>query len=141
MTSARSVPDPDPRPLDWLIERGEAEAHALVLREKVLTFQEARDRVGAFASWLSQNLAKGDRVASWVAKTELACLMPLAAARAGVVHVPINPLLKRAQVAHILADCGARMLIGTKARMASLEDDDTPADCVLLTEEEAWSSV
>ena len=34
--------------------------------------------------------------------------MPLAAARAGLVHVPINPLLKRAQVAHILADSGAQ---------------------------------
>ncbi|MBX7531475.1 acyl-CoA ligase (AMP-forming), exosortase A system-associated [Qipengyuania sp. 1XM1-15A] len=141
MTSAPSVPDPDPRPLDWVIERGEAEAPALTLRDKVLTFQEARNRVGALAAWLSRNLSKGDRVASWVAKTELACLMPLAAARAGVVHVPVNPLLKRAQVAHILADCGARMLIGTKARMASLEDGDTPTDCVLLTEEAAWSSV
>ncbi|QZD95319.1 acyl-CoA ligase (AMP-forming), exosortase A system-associated [Qipengyuania gelatinilytica] len=141
MTSARSVPDPDPRPLDWLIEGGEADAPALILRDKILTFQEARDRVGALAGWLCQNLSKGDRVASWVAKTELACFMPLAAARAGVVHVPINPLLKRAQVAHILADCGARMLIATMARMASLEDGDTPEDCVLLTEEEAWSSV
>ena len=28
-------------------------------------------------------------------------------ARAGLVHVPINPLLKRVQVAHILADSGA----------------------------------
>ena len=34
--------------------------------------------------------------------------MPLAAARAGLVHVPINPVLKHAQAAHILADSGAR---------------------------------
>jgi acyl-CoA synthetase (AMP-forming)/AMP-acid ligase II len=34
--------------------------------------------------------------------------MPLAAPRAGLVHVPVNPVLKRAQVAHILADSGAR---------------------------------
>ena len=50
---------------------------------------------------------QGARVASWAAKGELTCLLPLAAARAGLVHVPINPLLKRAQVAHILADSGA----------------------------------
>ena len=40
--------------------------------------------------------APGDRVASWLPKTRLTCLLPLAAARAGLVHVPINPLLKRA---------------------------------------------
>lgn len=141
MTSARSVPDPDPCPLDWLIEKGEADAPALVLRDKVLTFADARDRIGALAGWLSANLSQGARVASWVAKTELACLIPLAAARAGVVHVPINPLLKRAQVAHILADCGASMLIGTKARMASLEVRDIPEGCVRLTEGEAWQSI
>jgi acyl-coenzyme A synthetase/AMP-(fatty) acid ligase len=39
--------------------------------------------------------------------------MPLAAARAGCIHVPINPLLKRAQVAHILADSGAVLLIAS----------------------------
>ena len=60
-------------------------------------------------------------MASWAAKGELTCLMPLAAARAGLVHVPVNPLLKRAQVAHILADSGAALLIGTPARLASLE--------------------
>ena len=53
----------------------------------------------------------GDRVASWMGKTMLACVLPLAAARAGLVHVPINPVLRRAQAAHILADSGARLLI------------------------------
>jgi acyl-CoA ligase (AMP-forming) (exosortase A-associated) len=33
----------------------------------------------------------------------------LACARAALVHVPINPVLKRAQVAHILADSGAEL--------------------------------
>ena len=37
----------------------------------------------------------GRRVATWLPKTRIACLMPLAAARAGLVHVPVNPLLKR----------------------------------------------
>ncbi len=50
--------------------------------------------------------------------------MPLAAARAGLVYVPINPLLKRAQVAHILADSGARVLIANAGRLATLEPGD-----------------
>jgi acyl-CoA synthetase (AMP-forming)/AMP-acid ligase II len=67
---------------------------------------------------------KGARVATWLAKTELACLMPLAAVRAGLVHVPVNPLLKRAQVAHILADSGARLMISNTARLDTLEPGD-----------------
>jgi acyl-CoA ligase (AMP-forming) (exosortase A-associated) len=49
-------------------------------------------------------------------------VLPLACARAGLVHVPVNPVLKRAQVAHILADSGARLLIANQARLAMLEE-------------------
>jgi acyl-CoA ligase (AMP-forming) (exosortase A-associated) len=40
------------------------------------------------------------------------------------VHVPINPVLKRAQAAHILADSGAKLLIGNEARLRSLAPED-----------------
>jgi acyl-CoA ligase (AMP-forming) (exosortase A-associated) len=93
------------------------------------------------AGWLAQRVPeRGARVATWAAKGELACLMPLAAARAGLVHVPINPLLKRAQAAHILADSGARLLIGTEARLATLEPADLPAGCAALGEGEALAA-
>jgi acyl-CoA ligase (AMP-forming) (exosortase A-associated) len=83
---------------------------------------------------------KGARVASWAAKGEITCLLPLAAARAGLVHVPINPLLKRAQAAHILADSGAKLLIGTGSRLASLEPGDLPPGCAALGEAEALAA-
>jgi acyl-CoA ligase (AMP-forming) (exosortase A-associated) len=57
-------------------------------------------------------------------KNELACLLPLASARAGLVHVPVNPVLKRGQVAHILGDSGAALLIANAGRAATLEDGD-----------------
>ena len=66
-------------------------------------------------------------MACWLPKGELACLLPLATARAGLVHVPINPVLKRAQVAHILADSGARLVIANAARLHSLEAGDCAA--------------
>lgn len=140
MTSTSNAPDAKPYPLDWLIENGDEDAPALVLRDTVLTFGDAKRRIALLAGWLGENLAQGDRIASWVAKTELACLLPLAAARAGMVHVPINPLLKRAQVSHILSDSGARMLVGTKARLASLEDGDVPVTSSMLDEDQAWAA-
>ena len=92
----------------------------------MFTFEGLRSRIASLSAWLAGQLPEtGSRVASWAAKGELTCLLPLAAARAGLVHVPINPLLKRAQVAHILHDSGSRLLIGSGARLATLEPGDT----------------
>lgn len=136
-----SAPDSHPRPLDHLAERGEPEAPALILRDRVLTHQDLRTRVGQLAAWLLDHADKGDRVASWAAKGEATCLLPLACARAGVIHVPINPLLKRMQVAHILADSGAVLLISNKGRLGSLEDGDVPDGCAIVAEEDLWAPV
>ena len=117
--------DPTPRPIDHVL-MGDADAPALIERAGILTFAAAEEQVGRLAGWLAaQQLSAGDRVATWLPKTREACLMPLAAARAGLIHVPINPLLKRAQVAHILADSGARLLLTQAARAATLEPNDT----------------
>lgn len=131
--------DSTPYSLDQLAERGDAQAPALVLRDRTLDFAELRERVALLAGWLTGRAEKGARVASWAAKGELTCLLPLAAARAGLVHVPINPLLKRAQAAHILADSGSVLLMANKARLASLEDGDLPEGCVALDEDEVFA--
>src|SRR5688500_3870528 len=136
------MPDPKPQPLDHLAERGLDGAPALVLRGETLSWKDLRTRVARLAGWLSECVPEpGARVATWAAKGELTCLMPLAAARAGLVHVPVNPLLKRAQVAHILADSGASLLIGTAARLVTLELADVPKGCAVIGEDEAWQRV
>lgn len=122
-------------PLDHLALRGEDSAEALVLRGDVLDYKALRSRVSRLAAWLAGEVPeKGARVASWAAKCELTCLLPLAAARAGLVHVPINPLLKHGQVAHILADSGAVLLIATPSRLATLEHGDLPTACRAMDE-------
>ena len=131
------IPDPVARPLDHLLEKGDPEAAALILRGETFSYKCLKERLACLAGWLASLVEPGGRVASWAAKGELTCLLPIAAARAGLVHVPINPLLKRAQVAHILADSGAQVLIGTRARLASLEEGDALAECRLFDEETA----
>eukprot|EP01037_Dinobryon_pediforme_P003558 gene3558-3604_t len=92
-------------------------------------------RIGHLAARLAREQEPGARVASWLPKGELACLLPLAVARAGLVHVPVNPLLKRAQVAHILADSGATLLIANAERLHALEAADFgPAVCAFDTD-------
>ncbi len=116
--------DPCPKPIDHVLI-GTDSAPALTDRVGTMTYAEVEAAVARLAGWLAaQGFAPGDRVATWLPKTREACLMPLAAPRAGLVHVPVNPMLKRAQVAHILADSGARLLLTQAARAATLEADD-----------------
>ena len=137
-----SAPDPTPKPLDHLTLCGASDDEALVLRGESLTYNTLNQGVGQLAQWLLENgMAQGDRVASWAAKGKLTCLMPLAAARAGLIHVPINPLLKHSQTSHILTDSGARMLVGNKGRLASLEVGDVAADCAVHDEGKIWDDV
>jgi acyl-CoA ligase (AMP-forming) (exosortase A-associated) len=131
------APDPTPRPLDHLASRGDPAAPALLTKDGLLDYAGLEAAVGTLAAALSaRGFAAGDRVASWLPKTRMTSLLPLACARAGLVHVPINPLLKRAQVGHILADSGAALLITGKARLGTLGDGDVPAGCSAAVEEE-----
>ncbi|MBZ9649252.1 acyl-CoA ligase (AMP-forming), exosortase A system-associated [Sphingobium sp. 3R8] len=126
------------RPIDHLLLRGDALRTALDGRSGSYSYAELEETLGRLAGWLAGfGLKKGARVASWIAKGPVAALMPLAAPRAGLVHVPVNPLLKHAQVAHILADSGALLLIGAAARLESLSPGDVPADCQLHREDDA----
>lgn len=128
MTKAENPPS---RPIDHLARCGGADAPALLIGGQVTHFADLDSGVGRLAAWLREQAGgPGERVASWTAKTRLACLMPLAAARAGLIHVPVNPLLKGPQVAHILADSGAKLLI-TNAARADMLGDARPARCAV----------
>ncbi len=129
------MPNARPHPLDHLALCGADDAAALVLGDRIMDYAGLNRRIGQLAAWLATRLVPGGRVASWLPKGELACLLPLATARAGLVHVPVNPLLKRAQVAHILADSGAGLLIANAARLTSLQAGDFgAADCFFDTD-------
>jgi acyl-CoA ligase (AMP-forming) (exosortase A-associated) len=131
-----STPDPTPCPLDHLAVCGAADAAALVVGDERLTYADLERLTGATAAaLLDRGLQLGDRVATWMGKTVTACVMPLAAARAGLVHVPINPVLKRTQAAHILADSGAKLLIANAARLDSLEIGDRAGANIVALEE------
>ncbi len=123
-------------PLDHLALKGDPAAVALKTRSSSLSFKTLNHRIGLLASWLkSQGLANGARIAAWLPKTELACILPLAAARAGLVYVPVNPLLKRPQVEHIVGDCGASLLIANKGRLRSLPEHPFNGECPVWDED------
>ncbi|MCY0910158.1 acyl-CoA ligase (AMP-forming), exosortase A system-associated [Massilia antarctica] len=98
--------------------------HAPALRylDKSLSYDElARCVEVAAQGLLALGLGRGERVALFLDKCEEAVLALFGAAAAGLVFVPVNPLLKPAQVGHILRDCGARVLLTSPARLATLD--------------------
>ena len=125
---------PPALPLDHLALRGAPGDIALVVNKRAIDYATFDRHVGALAgALLREGAAAGDRIASWLPKTLTAALLPLACARAGLVHVPVNPLLKAVQVEHILGDSAATLLIASAARAATLP----PTAAKLLIEEDS----
>lgn len=88
-----------------------------------LTAHDMLARVRACASFLrSLDVRPDDRVAVFLPKIPETALAFYAASYAGAVFVPVNPVLKAAQVAHILADCDVRVLITSPERLQEIEE-------------------
>lgn len=94
---------------------------ALIRKGTQVTYEQLHDLVERTASGLVQlNLKRGDRVAVYLPKQVEAVASMFAASAAGCMFVPVNPVLKPAQVAYILADSGARVLITSASRYDAL---------------------
>ncbi len=74
-------------------------------------------------------LARGDRVAVWLEKRPETVAAIFAVSAAGGVVVPVNPVLRPAQVAHVLGDCAVSVLVTSRERRDALlpELDRCPA--------------
>jgi acyl-CoA ligase (AMP-forming) (exosortase A-associated) len=98
------------------------QAAALTAGGQTLDYATLATAVQAVAAGLvQQGVQRGERVAVWLDKRPETVVLCFAAAAAGAVFVPINPLLKPAQVAHILRDSGACALLSTPERLALLD--------------------
>lgn len=77
---------------------------------------------GCASGLLALNTGRGERVGIFLEKTIECVVAMFGASRAGAVFVPINPILKPAQVAYLLQDCNVRVLVTSSARLQLLED-------------------
>lgn len=101
---------------------------AVTDRSATLTYAELWHEVSRVAAGLrALGLARGDRVAVYLDKRVETVAAIFGCAAAGGVFVPVNPLLRAKQVAHILTDCEPTVLVTSAERLASLRDD--LADC------------
>jgi len=95
-------------------------APALIYQAQRLEFAGLANMVSAAAGGLvGLGLGRGERVAVYMEKCFETVSTMFGAAAAGGVFVPVNPVLKAAQVTYILKDCNVRILV-TSAERARL---------------------
>lgn len=108
---------------DLVIHQAERQPAAIAIghRRETLTYGELARDIQAVARGLCRlGLSRWERVAVYLPKQPETVSALFGIALAGGVLVPVNPLLKPEQVAHILRDCNVRILITTHHRLASL---------------------
>lgn len=94
---------------------------ALTAGEATVTYEDAWRDVTAVAGGLVRlGVRPGDRVAVFVDKRVETVTALLATSAAEAAFVPINPVFKVRQVAHVVADSGAVVLVTTARRWATL---------------------
>ncbi|MDR0439446.1 MAG: acyl-CoA ligase (AMP-forming), exosortase A system-associated [Candidatus Accumulibacter sp.] len=99
------------------------ESVALIHGRDSMTYGALREAIVRFAGGIADlSLSRGERVAIYLEKRFETVIASFGAPAAGCVFVPLNPLLKPGQVAHILRDCGARVLVTSPERHALLAE-------------------
>jgi long-chain acyl-CoA synthetase len=94
---------------------------ALVFREATLTWGELDDRVDAAAAGLRDlGLDPGDRVALALGNGLDFPVLYFGALRAGLVALPVNPTYTGRELAHLLSDSRAAVLIGVATAAAQV---------------------
>lgn len=99
------------------------DAPALFHKKASLSFKQLRDEMTSFAQRIcGMGLQENERIAVYLPKQFEAVIGFFGGAAAGGVVVPINPMLKLHQVAHILRDCNVKMLVTSGQRAKQLSE-------------------
>ncbi|HAM26670.1 MAG TPA: acyl-CoA ligase (AMP-forming), exosortase A system-associated, partial [Microbacteriaceae bacterium] len=94
---------------------------ALTYKKETVSYAELDAAVRSVAVQLQElGLQRGDRVAIYLEKRIELVVAMFATSAAGGVFVPINHVLKPAQLGHIVNDSGARFLVTSADRLAQL---------------------
>lgn len=112
--------------LDDLLFRAAAQypgKPALIFQKEIIPYAALAADARRFAYAARRaGIAPGERIGIFLEKRPEAAVAIMGAAAADAVFVPINPALRPAQVAHLVKDCGIKLLITSHARLPELED-------------------
>jgi acyl-CoA ligase (AMP-forming) (exosortase A-associated) len=117
--------------------RSDPDSPALTFKQETLDYDELWTQVQGVAAGLSElGVAREHRVAVFLDKRIETVAAIFGASAAGAAFVPVNPLLRPAQVGHILRDCDVRVFVTSPERLALMRDElascPTVEDVVLV---------
>lgn len=100
------------------------ERSAILRGEQTASYEMLADLVRRAASGLARaGVRRGTRVGIYLPKQIEAVAAMFAASCSRAIFVPINPVLKPAQVGHILRDSGASLLVTSAERLTALSGE------------------
>lgn len=100
------------------------DAPAVTFKRATATYAQLWQGAKAFGAGLNQlGLERGDRVGLLLDKRIETVEAIFGSSVGGAVFVPINPLLKGAQVSYILDDCDVRLLVTTAQRFELVREE------------------
>ncbi|MGW0019814.1 acyl-CoA synthetase [Rhodococcus sp. NPDC003382] len=118
--------DPRSNTVDGVLHRSAArfpDRVALRFADRTFTYRELDAAVSRTAAHLrSLGLEQGDRVAGYGTNSDAYVLGYLGAARAGLVHVPINYALRGEELSYLLGQSGAKAVLFDPPLRTNLDD-------------------
>ena len=113
--------------LHHLIEdraRSHPDSPALTFKQQTLNYGALWTQVRGVAAGLAElGVAREQRVAVFLDKRIETVAAIFGASAVGATFVPVNPLLRPAQVGHIVRDCDVRVLVTSPERLALMRDE------------------
>ncbi|MFZ2512679.1 MAG: fatty acyl-CoA synthetase [Gordonia sp. (in: high G+C Gram-positive bacteria)] len=105
---------------------------AITFAERSWTYRELEDAVTAGAAdLLDRGVRPGDRVATYGRNSDAYVIAFLACARAGLIHVPINYALTGDELAYLITDSGAALVLADADLLGNVAELGLTAVAVL----------
>ncbi|MCA2379132.1 AMP-binding protein [Agrobacterium sp. 22-211-1] len=104
-----------------LAAQAASDDQALIHKDIALSYREFAQAASLCAAALQQAGAeRGDRVVIFLPRGIEECWSIFGVSMASCVFVPVNALLKSQQIRHIITDCGAKIVISSRAMQEEL---------------------
>ena len=121
------------------------DATAIRFKLDTLTYKQLIETTAMLSnSLLASGLAQGSRVAVLLPNCPESVVAALASFAIGHIYVPVNPLLRRRQLLHVIQNSGAKVLITTKYLFAPMAEDQDfvgQLERVILTDDHSCEPV
>jgi len=133
-------------PYIYAQENPDKPAYIMAYSGEIVTYKELDERSNQIANFFrDRNISQGDHIAIFLENNARFTEILWAAQRSGIYYTPISSRLTAPEVEYIIRDCGAKMIISSKALSNVAEEltkliKDIQERYIIDCEIEGWNS-